>query len=272
MAAHIRFDQVSLHFAQGGVQALADIDLSIDRGEVLTILGPSGCGKTSLLRLIAGLITPDRGRVLVGGQPPQPGRDSAIVFQNFRLLPWKTVAGNLAFVLSDLPKDQRAARISHYLAMVGLTRFADSYPQHLSGGMQQRVALARALAAEPEILLMDEPFASLDAQSRELMQIEVAHLAKAPVKTTAPRTVVFVTHSVDEALILGDRVLLMAPRPGRVAETITLPFADQPPEARRRDPRFATLRDTLWARLSHMVLSDPLSDFHGRLGHQEGTP
>lgn len=271
MGAHIRFDQVSLHFAQGGVQALADIDLSIDRGEVLTILGPSGCGKTSLLRLIAGLITPDRGQVLVGGAPPKPGRDSAIVFQNFRLLPWKTVADNLAFVLPDLPKAERAERIRHYLALVGLSRFADSYPQHLSGGMQQRVALARALAAEPEILLMDEPFASLDAQSRELMQIEIAHLSKLPAKT-APRTVVFVTHSVDEALILGDRVLLMAPRPGRVAEVIALPFAGQPPEARRSDPRFTQLRDALWGRLSHMVLSDPLSDFHGRLGHQEGTP
>lgn len=260
-APHILFEQVSLEFGSSG--ALRDVDVSIPRGEVLVLLGPSGCGKTTLLRLIAGLLRPSKGRVLVNGQPPEAGQGSAMVFQNFRLLPWKTVAENLAFALPHLSTTERAARVEHYLQLVGLHRFADRFPKTLSGGMQQRVALARALAAEPDILLMDEPFASLDAQSRELMQDEVTKLARSGDQGAA-RTIIFVTHSVDEALVLGDRVALMSPRPGRIVELVELPFAGLPDP--REHPDFAPLRQRLWQHLRDMVLSDPHSDFYGR-GH-----
>ena len=257
MKPAVLFDGVSLRFGQ--VDAMRDLAISIPQGEVLVVLGPSGCGKTTLLRLIAGLIAPTEGRVLVEGQAPVPGAASALVFQNFRLLPWKTVADNLGFVLPGLSATERRARIAHYLDVVGMGRFANAYPRQLSGGMQQRVALARALCARPRILLMDEPFASLDAQTRELMQDEVRDLTHAD----PDRTVVFVTHSVDEALSLGDRVLLMTPRPGRVAEIVDVPFARQPGDLRMH-PEYAPLREHLWSALRRMVLSDPHSDFHGR--------
>ncbi|RRH70301.1 ABC transporter ATP-binding protein [Falsigemmobacter faecalis] len=250
---------VSLRFPGAAFAALEDVSLELAAGEVVTILGPSGCGKTTLLRLIAGLVKPDSGSVRVFGAPPVPGARSALVFQNFRLLPWKTVAENVGFVLADRPAPARRARVQEMLAMVGLSRFAESYPRELSGGMQQRVALARALAADPDILLMDEPFASLDAQSRELMQAEISRLSR----QGAGRSVVFVTHSVDEALVLGDRVVLMSPRPGRVAKSLDLPFRGGA-EARRNHPDFSLLRGELWAALREMVLSDPQSDFHGR--------
>ena len=187
-----------------------------------------------------------------------PGRAAAMVFQSYRLLPWKTVRGNVAFALPYLAEPDRAARVSAVLARVGLAGFADAWPRELSGGMQQRVALARALAAEPELLLMDEPFAALDAQSRELMQGELLQLTGG---ASGP-TVVFVTHSVDEALVLADRIILLSPRPGRIIEEIPVPF---PRPRWQNDPRdlpgFAELRRHLWDRLRSMVLSDPQSDF-----------
>lgn len=256
--AQVRLAGVGVEF--GGTAALQGVDLTISRSEHLVLLGPSGCGKTTILRLIAGLLPPSTGQVTVDGAPPQPGRQAAMVFQSYRLLPWKSAEANIAFALPHLPKEERAARARHYLDLVGLGRFAGAYPATLSGGMRQRLALARALAREPEIFLLDEPFANLDAQSRELMQIELMRLTAA-----RPATVVFVTHSVDEALLLGDRVALMSPRPGRIVEVIDCPF----PRPRwqhdpRRDPRFAELREHLWQRLRKMVLTDPGSDFYGR--------
>jgi NitT/TauT family transport system ATP-binding protein len=181
-----------------------------------------------------------------------------MVFQSYRLLPWKTVHGNVAFALPGLAEADRALRVSEALARVGLAGFADAWPRELSGGMQQRVALARALAAEPEILLMDEPFAALDAQARELMQGELLQLTGG----AAGPTVLFVTHSVDEALVLADRILLLSPRPGRIVEEVLVPF---PRPRQQNDPRalpaFAELRRHLWDRLRAMVLSDPQSDF-----------
>lgn len=256
LAAHLSLSGVSL--ALGGRTVLEGIDLRARRGEIVAVLGPSGCGKTSLLRLIAGLIPPDEGTILVAGAPPAPGRASAMVFQSYRLLPWKSVRANVAFALPQLDPVERERRVTRVLGLVGLTRVADAWPHTLSGGMQQRVALARALAAEPSLLLMDEPFAALDAQSRELMQTELLRLADGE---GAP-TVIFVTHSVDEALVLGDRVLLLSPRPGRLVEELEVRFPT--PRWRldpRDDPAFPRLRAHLWERLRTMVLSDPGSDF-----------
>ncbi len=255
-AAHLVLAGVALTL--GGRPVLDGIGFSARRGETVVLLGPSGCGKTSLLRLVAGLIAPDQGRILVDGAAPAPGRAAAMVFQSYRLLPWKTVRANLAFALPHLAGPERAARVDRALAQVGLARVADAWPRELSGGMQQRVALARALAVEPELLLMDEPFAALDAQSRELMQAELLRLTGGG----AGPTVLFVTHSVDEALVLADRVLLLSPRPGRVVEEIAVTF---PAPRWQHDPReapgFPDLRRHLWERLRAMVLSDPQSDF-----------
>ena len=255
-AAHLCLAGVSLSL--GGRPVLDGIDLAAGRGETVVLLGPSGCGKTSLLRLVAGLLRPDAGRILVNGAAPVPGAAAAMVFQSYRLLPWKTVRANVAFALPHLAPPERAAHTERILAQVGLARFADAWPRELSGGMQQRAALARALAPEPELLLMDEPFAALDAQSRELMQTELQRLTGGD----AGPTVLFVTHSVDEALVLADRVLLLSPRPGRVVEEIPVGF---PRPRWRQDPReaadFPALRRHLWERLRAMVLSDPQSDF-----------
>ncbi|MCE6953309.1 ABC transporter ATP-binding protein [Cereibacter sphaeroides] len=261
-APHVRLEGVSRGFGDGDgrTQALEAVSLAVARQEVVVLLGPSGCGKTTLLRLVAGLIAPDAGRVTVDGRPPEPGREAAMVFQSFRLIPWKTARENIAFALPGLPRAEALARADRYLALVGLSRFAKRWPAQLSGGMRQRLALARALAAEPQILLMDEPFASLDAQSRELMQVELMRLM-----AERPATVLFVTHSVDEALMLADRIVLMSPRPGRIVEEIAVPFPRPRWEHDARAlPDYVRLRRHLWERLRDMVLNDPASDFHGR--------
>jgi len=260
----LRFDRVTKTF-DNGQQAIDSLSLDIRAQEFLVLLGPSGCGKTTLLLLAAGLIGPSTGKVEIDGQPPKAGDRTATVFQSFRLIPWKTARDNITFALPFLPAAERRKRADHYLELVGLSRVADAYPMTLSGGMKQRLALARALAAETEILLMDEPFASLDAQSRELMQLELMRLT-----SRRPVTVIFVTHSVDEALLLGDRIVLMSPRPGRIAEILELPFGRP---RRQHDPRehpeFMPLRTHLWEALRTMVLNDPQSDFYGHGGGQD---
>jgi len=210
--------------------------------------------------MINGLIKPDSGQVLVFGEPPKPGPRIGFVFQSFRLIPWLTVRNNVGFGLSLQGVDQgeKNDRVEYYLKLVGLSRFADVYPHELSGGMKQRAALARALVTEPEILLMDEPFASLDAQVRELMQMEMMRLW-----SERKSIVLFVTHSVDEAVIMADQIVLMGPRPGRIVETIdvTLPRPRWDAEIRmRRD--FVELRGYLWNRIREMVMRDPSSDFY----------
>ena len=238
------------------VRALRDVSLQIDPGEFVCLLGPSGCGKTTLLRLIDGLLEPDEGEIVIDGAArPEPGANIGFVFQSFRLLPWKTVLDNIAFPLEiqHLHLAERNERARKYLRLVGLEPFEHSYPHELSGGMQQRVGLARALALEPQILLMDEPFAALDAQTREFMQIELGRIWD-----QLGVAVVFVTHSLDEALFLADRVVLMGPRPGSVAEIlkVDLPRPRWDYDFRAR-PEFLESRAHLWERIRGMVADQP---------------
>lgn len=247
-------DHASKLFLEGTVVAFRNVELNVSSNEVLCIVGPSGCGKTTLLRCIGGLLAPSSGQVLIDGQIVNSPRSGvAIVFQHFGLLPWKTVVGNVAFGLKidGVSGRHLAERVEHYIRLVGLAGFENHYPYQLSGGMQQRVGLARALATHPEILLMDEPFASVDAQTRELLQEELLHLHERERKT-----MVFITHSIDEALVLGDRVAVMATRPGRVKEVLTVNFArPRDPAAVRAEARYTEMRNHIWEELRPTVLT-----------------
>lgn len=251
----IELRHVSKAFAARGtsVEALHDVSLSIEEGEFVSVVGPSGCGKTTLLRLIDGLLEPDAGEIRLDGRPPSPGPGVGFVFQSFHLLPWRTVLDNVEFPLEiqRIPKEARRAKAREYVRLVGLEAFDNNYPHELSGGMQQRVGLARALALEPRILLMDEPFAALDAQTREFMQIELSRIWE-----QIGIAVIFVTHSLDEALFLGDRVVLLGPRPGSVQEVVRVHL----PRPRweydvRADPFFIDCRAHLWGRIRAMASS-----------------
>jgi ABC-type nitrate/sulfonate/bicarbonate transport system ATPase subunit len=227
-----------------GLVALYNISLAIRKNEFVSLLGPSGCGKTTLIRIIAGLLTADRGEVLVNSQlVNSPGRDRCMVFQQFGLLPWRTVVSNVEFGLEidGVPREERRELAGKYLELVGLKGFENYYPHQISGGMQQRVGIARALSKRPEILLMDEPFGAVDAQTREQLQEE---LLKIWAQTET--TVVFVTHSIDEAIYLSDRVVVMQARPGRIKEEVIIDLPRPRWEGDiKADPRFAQLRARL---------------------------
>ncbi len=226
------------------VQALGPIDLSVARGEFVTILGPSGCGKTTLLHILGGFETASSGTVTAGGRAVTgPGRDRGMVFQEATLFPWRSVQDNVAWPMQVAGEGKARARerARELLDRVGLARFAEAYPGELSGGMRQRAALARTLAMEPSVLLMDEPFGALDAQTREVMQEELTRLWQA-----TGLTVIFITHDISEAIFLGDRVVVMGASPGRVvADTrIELP---RPRDARTKlDPRILEYRQQFW--------------------------
>ncbi len=227
------------------VHALGPLDIDVRDGEFLCLVGPSGCGKSTLLRILAGLEPPSAGVVRIltdDGGPP----DLAMVFQDYGIFPWKTVEANVRFGLDVSGVDRRTAkeRTAHWLARLGLAAFAKAYPATLSGGMRQRVSIARALATDPQILLMDEPFAALDAQLRTLLQEELLALCQETV-----RTVIFVTHSLEEALLLGDRVAVMSSRPGKVLEIVDVPFERPRTPEIRGAAAFADLHETLWAHL-----------------------
>lgn len=235
------------------VLALDGIDLSFRRGEFTTIIGPSGCGKTTLLRIIASLETHDEGEVRVDGEVvTEPGIGRAMVFQNFGLFPWKTVIDNVTFPLSvrNIPADRARSTAMHHLKQVGLEKFIDAHPHQLSGGMQQRVGIARALATGADILLMDEPFGAIDAQTRELMQEELMRICQEEQKT-----VIFITHDLDEAVMLADRVLLMSRGPGTIREIIDVnlprPRFDYDVRAHRT---FAEVRGHLWHELRNDLI------------------
>ena len=246
-------DHASKLFLEGTVVAFRNVELNVRSNEVLCIVGPSGCGKTTLLRCIGGLLTPSSGEVLIDGEPIRAPREGvAIVFQHFGLLPWKTVVDNVAFGLkiARLPRQRVAEKVAHYIHLVGLAGFENHYPYQLSGGMQQRVGLARALAIDPEILLMDEPFASVDAQTREVLQEELLQL-----HDRERKTMIFITHSIDEAIILGDRVAVMASRPGRVKEVLQVNFPrPRDPAAIRAQPRYTEIRNHIWEELRPTVV------------------
>ncbi len=225
--------------------AFADVSFTVRDGEFVSIVGPSGCGKTTLLNVIAGLLPYEEGSVRVdGAQVRGPGVGRAMVFQHASLLPWRTVVGNVRYGMEmqrRFDKRTMAERAAQFIRLVGLVGFENRYPGELSGGMQQRVNLARALAADPKVLLMDEPFAALDAQTREFMQAE---LLKIWAKTG--KTVIFITHQIDEAAYLADRVLVMGTRPGRLKRGFDVPFGRPRPLALKRDPRFLQLTDQIW--------------------------
>jgi NitT/TauT family transport system ATP-binding protein len=226
------------------VLALSDVSLSVADGEFLAIVGPSGCGKTTLLNIVAGLLPYDLGTVSIDGKPIHgAGVDRSVVFQHPSLLPWRTIAGNVGYGMELQKRFDRAAmreRTGYFIELVGLAGFERHYPSELSGGMQQRVNLARALASDPSVLLMDEPFAALDAQTREVMQAELLKIW-----TAARKTVLFITHQIDEAVYLADRVAVMSTRPGRVKGVFKIPFERPRALGVKRDPRFLQVQDAI---------------------------
>ncbi len=233
------------------VVALGGVTLKVMEGEFVAVVGPSGCGKTTFLSIVDGLITATGGRVLVDGEVvTRPGPDRAVVFQDASLLPWRTVLNNVCYGLECLGAGTREAkeRAGHLIALVGLSGFEHHYPHELSGGMQQRVNLARALVVDPKILLMDEPFASLDAQTRELMQEELTRIwAK------AKKTVLFITHQIDEAIYLADRIVVFSGRPGKVKESVTVDIERPRPIGVKRHARFHALEDRIWGLIEEDV-------------------
>ena len=227
------------------VIALEDVSVSVADGEFLAIVGPSGCGKTTLLNIVAGLLPYEEGVVNIAGKKVNgPGTDRAVVFQHSSLLPWRTIAGNVRYGMElqrRFDQNTMAQRTEHFIRMVGLVGFERHYPSELSGGMQQRVNLARALACDPEVLLMDEPFAALDAQTREFMQAELLKIW-----AEARKTVVFITHQINEAVYLADRVVVMSPRPGRIKDVFKVPFARPRTLHLKRDPKFLEIEEAIW--------------------------
>ncbi|MFE9093787.1 ABC transporter ATP-binding protein [Streptomyces sp. NPDC007264] len=222
------------------VDALGPLDLTVAAGEFVCVVGPSGCGKSTLLRIAAGLLRPSTGTLEIRTTSPRP---AAMIFQDYGIYDWKTVQANVRFGLDvqRVPRREANARAAEWLARLGLADFAHAYPATLSGGMRQRVAIARALAVEPEILLMDEPFAALDAQLRTILQDELLELTQ-----TTRTTTLFITHSLEEALVLGDRVLVMSARPGRIIAEHRPPFPRPRTGAVRSAPEFTALKSELW--------------------------
>ena len=236
----------------GGVEALRNVNLAFPRGKLSTLLGPSGCGKTTLLKIIAGLIPHNAGEVRVNGKKIQgPGPERAFVFQDFALMPWATVLRNVAFGLElrGVPRAQREATARRYIAEVGLSGFEASHPNQLSGGMRQRVGLARALAVDADIILMDEPFSSVDEQTRRKFQEDLLDLLR-----HRRKTVIFVTHSIEEAAYLSDQIALLSPRPGTVSRIIR-PNVDRGRGADeiRRDRNYLDTVDEIWQILKQYV-------------------
>ena len=256
MPKKLAITSLSKHF--GDLEALRQIDVTVEQGEFITIVGPSGCGKTTFLRMVAGLEPATSGEILLDGKPLRgPGSNRGFVFQNDSLLPWRTVLSN-ALVgpeISGKVGVKERQRTLDLLSLVGLAGFENYYPRQLSGGMRQRVNLARALAIDPEVLLMDEPFAALDAQTREIMQTELLRIWE-----QGRKTVLFVTHQIDEAVFLADRVLVFARRPGRLQEDVKIELPRPRTLALKRTPEFIVYADRIWKMIEHDVRASVIDE------------
>ena len=262
--SNIVFDRVSRVFTRDGrdFPTLDDVSFEVRDKEFVTIVGPSGCGKTTCLRMAAGLEFPGTGVVSVGGKAVTgPGPDRSVVFQQFALFPWKTVAENIDFGLRSIgvAEPERARRIAHYIELMNLQGYESAFPHQLSGGMQQRVAIARSYVLDPAVLLMDEPFGALDAQTRTVMQEELIKLSR-----VNPRTVLFITHAVEEAVYLADRVVVMTRRPGRIKEIVDVGSVRRAENWDRHDrvedvmdqESFVHLRTRIWRLLREQQASE----------------
>ncbi|MBJ3774771.1 ABC transporter ATP-binding protein [Acuticoccus mangrovi] len=247
----VKVDGVGMVYPTG-TEALRDIAVEFPRGALVSLLGPSGCGKTTLLKIIAGLIEPTRGQVIINGTTVHgPSPASAFVFQDFALMPWATVLRNVAFGLElrGVRKREREAIARKYIAEVGLAGAENRYPHEMSGGMRQRAGLARALAVDADVLLMDEPFSAIDEQMRRKLQEDLLSLLRVEKKT-----VIFVTHSIEEAVYLSDRIVILSPNPGEVSQVVDTSLAHEgDPETIRRDPRYVALVDEIWSGLKRYL-------------------
>lgn len=244
MTKRAQFDRVSLSFetAKGRLNVVEDVTYDINDGDFIAVIGPSGCGKTTMMSMLAGFQKPTTGNVLFDGRPVAgPGPERGVIFQEYGVFPWLTVKQNIAFGLTlnanHVATAERDAICDHYLGLMGLSDFANSYPKHLSGGMRQRLAIARAYAVKPQFLLMDEPFGALDAQTRSNMQNLLLKVLE-----TEGKTVMLITHSVEEAIYLASRIVVVTARPARIKEVIDVPFAYPRDESIQERPEFAELR------------------------------
>jgi NitT/TauT family transport system ATP-binding protein len=249
-----QFDHVSLTFdtPKGKLRVVDDVTYDINDGEFIAVIGPSGCGKTTMMNMLAGFQKPTKGRVLFDGTPVNgPGPERGVIFQEYGVFPWLTVKENITFGLqlkaNHVPASKRKQICEHYLSLMGLTDFANSYPKHLSGGMRQRLAIARAYAVKPQFLLMDEPFGALDAQTRANMQNLLLNVLSAEGKT-----VMLITHSVEEAIYLASRIVVVTARPARIKEIIDVPFAYPRDESLQERAEFVELR----SRIRQLVMSE----------------
>jgi ABC-type nitrate/sulfonate/bicarbonate transport system ATPase subunit len=250
-AAKLQVCHLSKVFLHQGksVVAFDDINIHLQANELVCLVGASGCGKSTLLKIIAGLMPPTAGDILVDGdRVPGPGADRGMVFQNYTLFPWLTVAKNIGFglELKGVSRADRQQKVAYYLEVVGLTRFARAYPKQLSGGMKQRVAIARALANEPAVLLMDEPFGALDAQTKEQMQLFLHELWR-----QTHTTILMVTHDVEEAIFLSQRIYVMSAHPGKIQTAIDVPFPEERPLEIKLDAEFIQIKRQIVQQLGH---------------------
>ncbi|RXH35846.1 MULTISPECIES: ABC transporter ATP-binding protein [Bradyrhizobium] len=244
MTKRAQFDKVSLSFGtpKGRLNVVEDVSYDINDGDFIAVIGPSGCGKTTMMSMLAGFQKPTTGKVLFDGRPVAgPGPERGVIFQEYGVFPWLTVKQNIAFGLTlranHVPAAEREAICDHYLGLMGLSDFANSYPKHLSGGMRQRLAIARAYAVKPQFLLMDEPFGALDAQTRSNMQNLLLKVLE-----TEGKTVMLITHSVEEAIYLASRIVVVTARPARIREIIDVPFPYPRDESVQERPEFGELR------------------------------
>jgi NitT/TauT family transport system ATP-binding protein len=244
-SARIRVRNLAKNY--GTLEVFRGVDFDLGEREIITIVGPSGCGKTTLLRCIDGLIPVDAGEVWAGNERvTEPIAGMAMVFQHFGLFPWKTVHENVGYGLkmAGVPSDEIAERVPRFIKLVGLAGFENAYPWQMSGGMQQRCGLARALAVEPNVLLMDEPFAAVDAQTREILQFELLRIWE-----TRPTSMIFVTHSIEEAVLMGDRVFVLKGRPSNIQKIVEVDLPRPRTRDTLRQARFAELRELVWSTL-----------------------